>query len=71
MLAENVEFLNSNADKIPGSIRLRELSELNSLQLEQLQGVTSNKDEKANATRKRFREYQIQVDQQQKLAPPE
>ncbi len=70
ILQLNVEYLDANALLIPNSDRLNMLSTLNGFQLEQLDGVTSNKDEKANVTRKYFRAYQNQVDQQQKLAEP-
>lgn len=70
ILQQNVRYLDANALLIPESDRLTRFSALNQLQLEQLDGVTSNKDEKANVTRKFFRSYQNQVDQQQKLPEP-
>ncbi len=67
VLKENVDYLNINAMLCPkDSVRLRGLAVQNDYQLEQLQGVTSNKDSKANFARKSFRYYQNAVDVQQR-----
>jgi hypothetical protein len=47
---------------------LKGLAVQNDFQLEQLQGVTSNKDAKANLARKSFRYYQNAVDVQQRAS---
>lgn len=70
VLKDNVDFLNTNAELCPADSRLKDLAAMNGIQLDQLMDVTSNTDEKANLTRKRFRLYQNSVDSQQRLAPP-
>jgi uncharacterized protein YajQ (UPF0234 family) len=69
VLKENVDYLNINAMLCPkDSVRLKGLAVQNDFQLEQLQGVTSNKDAKANLARKSFRYYQNAVDVQQRAS---
>ena len=69
VLKENVDYLNINAMLCPtDSVRLKELAVQNTFQLEQLQGVTSNRDAKANLARKSFRYYQNSVDVQQRAS---
>lgn len=69
-LSENAAFLNENAKKLPEHReRLERLAGSNTLQGIQLEGVTSNKDARANSVRKSSLEYQIQVDLQQRVAP--
>ena len=69
VLKENVDYLNINAMLCPtDSVRLKGLAVQNDVQLEQLQGVTSNRDVKANLTRKSFRYYQNAVDVQQRAS---
>ncbi|MEQ9411614.1 MAG: VWA domain-containing protein [Fuerstiella sp.] len=67
VLKENAEYLNVNALMCPtDESRLKGLAMQNYFQLEQLKGVVSNKDEKANYARKSFRGYQSEVDLQQR-----
>lgn len=67
VLKDNVEFLTLNAYLCPtDESRLKALASQNSLQLQQLDGVVSNKDLKANLARKSFRSYQSEVDRQQR-----
>ncbi|MCP4174075.1 MAG: VWA domain-containing protein [Fuerstiella sp.] len=69
ILKENVDYLNVNAMLCPtDSLRLKELAKQNGFQLEQLQGVTSNQDVKANLARKSLRYYQNAVDVQQRAS---
>lgn len=66
----NALFLNEYAEKLPEHReRLRRLAGSNTIQSNQLEGVTSNKDARANSLRKSSLEYQIQVDLQQRVAP--
>lgn len=67
VLEQNVRFLKMNAIVCPtDESRLEALASQNSFQLEQLQGVVSNKGDKANFIRKSFRGYQSEVDLQQR-----
>lgn len=67
VLRDNVQFLTLNAYMCPNDeTRLKALASQNTLQLQQLEGVVSNRDMKANLARKSFRGYQNEVDQQQR-----
>lgn len=69
-LRENADYLTSNAALIPeDSERLERLAEDNRFQYQQLEGVRSNKDQKAVSVRKSGRAYQNRIDVQQKAAP--
>lgn len=69
-LRENAEFLRTNAALIPeDSVRLENLAEANQFQYQQLEGVGSNRDDRAVSVRKSSREYQNRIDVQQKTAP--
>lgn len=69
-LKDNVDFLTINAALCPTDGRLKQLADLNGVQLKELEDVSSNTEAKANATRKSLRFYQNSVDSQQKLLPP-
>jgi len=68
-LSKNVAYLNANAVLLPEAKRLAELSTLNRIQADRLEGVTDNKDDRAVSARKATREYQNLVDRQQKSVP--
>jgi Ca-activated chloride channel family protein len=69
-LTENAGYLQCNSVLIPeAKERLSELARSNERQADQLEGVTSNKDEKAISVRKGGRAYQNQLDLQQRVAP--
>lgn len=69
-LTENADFLRENAKVAPVfGKRLEELADINSLQAEQLQGVTSNKARRAISVRKGGRALQNSLDVQQRVAP--
>ena len=67
VLQSNVDFLTVNAALCPTDDRLQELSKQNGLQLKSLDGVTSNRDMRANAFRKSQRALSYSVDQQLEL----
>ncbi|HAD57881.1 MAG TPA: hypothetical protein DCG12_01375, partial [Planctomycetaceae bacterium] len=67
VLRDNVTYLNANATNLPADKdRLTALATQNFVQLKDLEGVVSNKDERANRSRKNQRGYQSLVDQQQR-----
>ena len=67
VLQSNVDFLQTNAAMCPTDDRLKELTKQNGLQLESLDGVTSNRDARANAFRKSQRALSYSVDLQLQL----
>jgi len=70
-LTENADYLRENARVAPAfGKRLEKLAEFNFFQAEQLEGVTSNRDEKAVSARKGGRAYQNSLDVQQRISPP-
>lgn len=67
VLKDNVDFLMLNAYMCPtDETRLKSLALQNTIQLQQLDGVVSNRDAKANLTRKSLRAYSNEVDNQQR-----
>lgn len=66
VLRENVEYLNKNGAMVPEDKRLMGLSGANSMQLNQLEGVNSNKDDRAMSARKSQLYLQNGIDQQQR-----
>lgn len=70
ILKRNIDYLTENESLVPEMPRLRQLSEMNGVQLQQLEGVTSKDDSRANVARKSARAYQNAVDQQQLVEPP-
>ena len=69
-LIGNAKFLEENAKLCPSDERLPGLAGINRFQFEQLEGVTSNRDERALSVRKGGRAYQNSVDQQQRTGVP-
>ncbi len=65
-LRENVDYLNKNGAIVPEDARLKALSGANGLQLDQLEGVSSNTDSRAMSTRKSQLYLQNATDQQQR-----
>ena len=67
VLQDNVDYLTRNAVECKeDSSRLNALALQNRYQLDQLKGVVSNRDAKANLARKSARGYQAEVDLQQR-----
>ncbi len=70
VLRENVDYLKSNSALVPEDKRLMFLSGSNNGQLQQLEGVMSNADERAATVRKGQLFLQNATEQQQRVAEP-
>ncbi len=66
VLQENVQYLNQNGAMVPEDARLSKLSTANTSQLMQLDGVSSNKDDRAMSARKSQLFLQNGIDTQQR-----